>query len=149
EASSRTDPAGRIRINSSASYVAHRLAPILPEFVRQFPQISVDIIQSDAIADLLAEGSDIAIRAGALADSALLARSLGKTNFVFVAAPSWIEANGRPSSPASLGPRDLVNLAYRSPAPHRRGTAQSVRIQISDGEGVRQLVLAGVGPARM
>ena len=149
EASSRAAPTGRIRINSSASYVVHRLAPILPEFLRQYPQISLDIIQSDAVADLLVDGSDVAIRAGVLADSALVARSLGKTSFVFVAAPSWIEGNGRPSSPANLATTDLVNLSYRSPAHGRRGTGQSARVQISDGEGVRQLVLAGAGPARM
>jgi len=74
-ASSAEQPVGRIRINTSASYGTHILAPILAEFLWRHPGITVDIVQTDTVVDLLAERADIAVRAGPLASSSLIARS--------------------------------------------------------------------------
>lgn len=144
-------PSGRIRLNSSMSYVAHVLARILPAFLNQYPEISVDIIQTDAVADLLKEGSDIAIRAGALPASNLVARSLGATPLVVVAAPSWLERNGSPVDADDLPARDRMGFAYTRASGDwlRPGETIPPRIRVSDGEGIRCLALAGVGPARL
>ena len=144
-------PAGRIRVSSSASYVTHVLAPILPDFLALYPDIAFDIIQSDALADLVTDRTDIAIRAGPLTDSALFARSLGQTALIVAAAPSWIERHGMPVSLEQLAAHDRLGFAYPRAAdawlkPARGG---SMRIQVSDGEGIRQLALAGVAPARL
>ena len=144
-------PAGRIRINSSMSYVAHVLADILPAFLDHYPDISVDIIQTDAVADLLKDGSDIAIRAGALPASSLVARSLGETPLVIVAAPAWIARNGLPLDADDLAARDRVGFAYARASGDwlRAGETSPARVRVSDGEGIRRLVLAGVAPARL
>lgn len=144
-------PIGRIRISSSASYVAHILASILPAFLARFPDIALDIFQSDALSDLVADRTDIAIRAGPLADSALVARSLGQTAWVVAAAPSWIERHGIPASVEQLAAHDRLGFAYPRAAGGWLKPARdtSDRIRVSDGEGIRQLALAGVAPARL
>ena len=144
-------PAGRIRVSSSASYVIHVLAPILADFLTLYPDIAFDIVQSDELADLVADRTDIAIRAGTLADSALVARPLGPTALIVAAAPSWIERHGMPDSLEQLAAHDRLGFAYPRAAgewlkPSRSGPE---RIRVSDGEGIRQLALAGVAPARL
>src|SRR5690606_14942561 len=62
---------GRVRINTSASYFNHVLAPVLPQFIALYPGVSLDIVQTDAVVDLLAERTDVAIRAGPLKSSSL------------------------------------------------------------------------------
>jgi DNA-binding transcriptional LysR family regulator len=151
EAGGANLPSGRIRINSSASYVAHVLADILPAFLSQYPEISVDIVQTDTVADLLREGSDIAIRAGELPASNLIARSLGDTRLIVVASPSWIERHGMPANADDLLARDRLGFAYPRAAGDwlRPGEPAPARVRVSDGEGIRRLALAGVAPARI
>jgi DNA-binding transcriptional LysR family regulator len=144
-------PVGRVRINSSASYVTHVLAGILSGFLAQYPDISVDIIQTDALVDLLVEGSDVAIRAGVLPESSLIARSLGQTRMIVAAAPAWVERHGIPISIDQLAIGDRLGFAYPRAAGgwivKADGTPE--RVRVSDGEGVRRLALAGVAPARL
>jgi DNA-binding transcriptional LysR family regulator len=144
-------PSGRIRINSSASYVAHVLADLLPAFLNQYPGISVDVVQTDAVADLLQEGSDVAIRAGELPTSSLIARSLGDTRLIVVASPSWIERHGMPANAGDLLARDRLGFAYPRAAGDwlRAGESDPARVRVSDGEGIRRLALAGVAAARI
>jgi DNA-binding transcriptional LysR family regulator len=142
-------PSGRIRINSSASYVAHVLADLLPAFLNQYPEISVDVVQTDAVADLLQERSDVAIRAGLLPASSLIARSLGDTRLIVVASPSWIERHGMPANAGDLIARDRLGFSYPRAAGDwlRAGEADHARVRVSDGEGIRRLALAGVAAA--
>lgn len=144
-------PAGRVRIASSASYVTHVLAPLLPAFLGRYPDIAVDIVQSDAISDLVADRTDLAIRAGPLVDSGLIARSLGETTLVIVASPDWIERHGMPATLADLALYDRLGFSY----PRASGDwlqaahGEDNRVRVNDGEGIRQLALAGVAPARL
>jgi DNA-binding transcriptional LysR family regulator len=144
-------PSGRVRINSSASYVTHVLAGILTGFLAQYPDISVDIIQTDALVDLLVEGSDVAIRAGMLPESSLIARSLGQTRMIVAAAPAWVARHGIPTSIANLATGDRLGLAYPRAAEAWIAETNDTpeRVRVSDGEGVRRLALAGVAPARL
>lgn len=144
-------PVGRISINSSASYIAHILAALLPDFLARYPDIAIDIVQTDLLADLVADRTDVAIRAGPLADSGLVARSLGATPLTVVAAPAWIERHGMPKTLAALAAHDRLGFAYPRAENGwlRRSTMDHERIRVSDGEGLRQLALAGVAPARL
>jgi DNA-binding transcriptional LysR family regulator len=139
-------PTGRVRINSSASYITHILRHILPDFLEKYPDIALDIIQTDSVADLIAEASDIAVRAGPLANSELIARPLGKTRIVTVAAPAWIERQ----NVAGAG-SDRIGFTYRRAAGIwlSATNGEQERIRVSDGEGMRQLALAGIAPAQL
>ena len=57
-------PVGSIRINTSASYAVHVLAPLVAEFIELYPRIELDIVQTDRVVDLLAERTDVAVGAG-------------------------------------------------------------------------------------
>ena len=160
-------PAGRVRLNSSASYVSHILAPIMPGFLALYPEISLDIVQTDRVVDLLADRTDIAIRAGPMPSSSLMARKLGETAMMIVAAPEWIERHGLPKTLADLEAHERIGFGYSRAMkgwpllPAREApeignpTAEPIvmptigRVQMSDGEGIRRLALASVGPARL
>lgn len=146
EAAGASRPAGRVRINSSASYVTHVLRHILPTFLESYPDIALDIVQSDSVADLIADATDIAIRAGRLPSSELIARPLAASRIIAVAAPSWVERHGETkASQAHIGftyPRAAdIWLPSTGTRPER--------VRISDGEGMRQLAIAGIAPARL
>ena len=118
-ASAADRPAGRVRLNVSASYATHILAPVLPAFLDRYPEISLDIVQTDAIVDLIEDRSDIAVRAGPLKSSSLIARKLGETRMVIVASPAYLAERSRP-----LVPTDLLSHAC-------------IRVRLPDGSVYR------------
>jgi len=150
-------PSGRLRLSTSASYATHVLAGILPEFLERYPEITVDIVQSDLVVDLLEERMDVAVRAGPLKSSSLVARRLGDTAMTIVAAPSYVDQRGLPRTIEELERHDRLGLGYtRSmdgwPLISAGATIfapVAARIQANDGEALRQLVLAGNGIARL
>lgn len=150
-------PVGRIRLNTSASYATHILAPILPEFLERHPGVTLDLVQTDQIVDLLAERTDVAVRAGPLKSSSLVARKLGETAMVIVAAPSYLARFGEPKTVEDLDMHRRLGFGYVRTVdgwPLKRGGETVVvpvvgRVQASDGEALRQLALAGSGLARL
>lgn len=148
---------GRVRINTSASYFNHILAPVLPDFLALHPGVTLDITQTDAVVDLLAERTDVAIRAGPLKSSSLIARKLGETALTIVAAPAYLERCGVPRSVAELDTHTRLGFGYVRAIdgwPLLEDAKTIVvpttgRVQASDGEGLRRLALAGVGLARL
>ncbi len=150
-------PVGRVRINTSASYATHILAPLLPTFLVLHPGVTLDIVQTDAVVDLLAERTDVAVRAGPLKSSSLVARKLGETALTIVAAPSYLDIFGEPRTIAHLEGHNRLGFGYTRATdgwPLRENGETVVvpatgRVQASDGEGLRHLALAGVGIARL
>jgi DNA-binding transcriptional LysR family regulator len=150
-------PMGRVRLNTSASYSTHALAPALPEFLERHPGVSLDIVQTDAVVDLLAERTDVAIRAGPLKSSSLVARKLGETPMMIVAAPGYLERFGLPNTVADLETHNRLGFGYTRSVDGwpllDNGDAVVVpatgKIQASDGEALRHLALSGVGLARL
>ncbi|MCX8999855.1 LysR family transcriptional regulator [Rhizobiaceae bacterium BDR2-2] len=156
-ASAGEQPVGRVRVNTSASYANHILAPVLPAFLSRHPGVTLDIVQTDAVVDLLAERTDVAIRAGPLKNSSLVARKLGETALMIVAAPSYLDRCGEPHSIADLERHNRLGFGYARavdgwPLSENGATAivpATGRVQASDGEGLRHLALSGVGIARL
>ncbi|HVJ40433.1 MAG TPA: LysR family transcriptional regulator [Dongiaceae bacterium] len=94
-------PRGRLRISVPlVSY--HLLLPILPEFMRQHPEVELDIDFNDRIVDLVEEGVDVAIRSGDLPDSRLMARALRPFQLILCASPAYLETHGTPQTPRDL-----------------------------------------------
>ncbi len=90
-------PVGRIRLNTSKSYATHVLAPILPDFLDRHPGVTLELVETDMVIDLLAERTDVAVRAGPLKSSSLVARKLGDTAMTIVAAPAYLSRFGEPA----------------------------------------------------
>jgi len=150
-------PSGRIRLSTSASYATHILAPILPEFLARHPGITLDLILTDAVVDLFAERIDVAVRAGPLRTSSLLARKLGETPTVVVAASGYLQRRGMPRTIDDLDGHDRLGFGYIRAVDgwplRQQGEAVlhpvAGRISASDGEALRQLALNGSGVARL
>src|SRR5690606_13440325 len=81
---------------------AHILAPILPRFLALHPGITLDIVQTDLVVDLLAERMDVAVRAGPLKSSTLVARKLGETRMIIAASRDYLVRHGTPQTIADL-----------------------------------------------
>lgn len=150
-------PVGRIRVNTSASYASHILAPILPRFLARHESVTVDLVQTDLVVDLLAERTDVAVRAGPLKSSSLVARKLGDTAMVIVGAPSYLERFGMPERIDDLDRHNRLGFGYVRTIDgwplKAKGETIVVpvvgRVQASDGEGLRHLALGGSGLARL
>jgi DNA-binding transcriptional LysR family regulator len=156
-AASGERPAGRIRINTSASYGAHALARLIPEFLSRYPQIALDIVHTDQVVDLLADRSDVAVRAGPMRSSSLVARALGESRLRLVAAPGYLARRGTPASAADLERHDRLRFGYARASEgwpllvdgKRVTIPPAGPIQASDGEALRHLAVAGAGIARL
>ena len=100
---------GSIRIAAPMSFGVLHLAPALPLFMQQHPDVTLDVHFSDELIDVVDQGFDLALRISNLPDSSLLARRLCAVRILLVGAPSYFEQHGHPAHP-----RDLVtHLALR------------------------------------
>lgn len=99
----RTEPAATIRLTCSVNLGLQAVVPALSAFHELYPKVEIDLTMTDDIVDIVAEGIDIAIRGGKLADSELMARSLGRSRYRICASPEYLQARGRPQKVEELG----------------------------------------------
>jgi DNA-binding transcriptional LysR family regulator len=148
---------GRLRINASLPFGTMFVAPAVPSFLAAHPDVSIDLSFTDDVIDLLAQRADIAIRMGALPDSALVARKLGQSRRVVCAAPAYLAAHGTPRTPDDLQNHDCLGFTFRRAQPGWPFVVDGREIilpvagsvLVNNGETARQLALAGVGLARL
>lgn len=103
-ARARTQPRGRLRVDVGSSIANQILIPALPGFRALYPELLLDLGVSDRPVDLIGEGVDCVIRAGALADTSLVARRLADLDWVTCASPIYLRARGMPEHPNELQP---------------------------------------------
>jgi len=106
-------PSGNLRVDMPGLVSRLYLAPALPRFLAQYPEISVRATASDRFIDMVEEGVDVMIRIGAVADSGLVARQLMRTTFICCASPGFVRQYGTPASPGHL--HDFPCLGFTLP----------------------------------
>jgi DNA-binding transcriptional LysR family regulator len=162
EAEARGKPgyiSGVLRISTFTAFGPHQILRLLPEFTRRHPALKIDLDFSDRRVDLVAEGIDVAIRLGTLADSSLVARKIAWATRVVCAAPAYIERRGAPKTPQELADHDglgfrdpgLIHLndwPFDTPA-GRISVPISGPIVAGDGDTVFRLAESGLGIARL
>lgn len=99
---SQSQAQGLLRIGTSTAFGRRVIVPLALEFMARHPQVQVDLSFEDRYVDLVAQGIDVALRMGKLADSSLGARFLGMNPWVIVAAPAYLKKNGTPKKAQEL-----------------------------------------------
>ncbi|MEZ9910363.1 LysR substrate-binding domain-containing protein [Vibrio sp. 10N.261.51.A3] len=143
-------PKGRLRVDAASPFVFHQLVPLVQSFKEAYPDIELELTSNEGFVDLLEKRTDVAIRIGKLSDSTLHARPLGKSLLHIVASPDYLAKRGVPTKPEDLSSHQIVGFAGNKvlnhwPLPNQSDVAPTVTA--SNGETVRQLVLAGNGIA--
>lgn len=107
-------PHGRLRLTAPIALATLRLAPAFAAFSRQYPDITLDILLSDSIADFAEEGLDLAIRVGRVGSENLVARHIGDSVLLVAAAPDYLRRAGTPSCPDDLAHHECLTYTYSS-----------------------------------
>ncbi len=106
------EPKGVLKVNAPVSFGVLHLGPVMAEFMRQYPDLKIELTLNDRFIDPIEEGVDVTIRIGILADSSLIARRLAPARRVLVAAPEYLKAFGVPASPYDLARHRCLNYGH-------------------------------------
>ena len=146
-------PRGLLRITAPVALGTTMLPRLLAGYLRRHPEVKVDLVLQDHRLDLMADGLDVAIRAGKLPDSSLIARSLPPMQLVVCAAPAYVAAYGTPDRAADLASHNCLDFAYAAEqlvwrfASGDGDVAISIsgNLQINSGQALRAAALEGIG----
>ena len=105
-------PRGRLRLTAPIALATLRLAPAFAAFSRAYPEVTLDIVLSDSLADFAEEGLDLAIRVGRVGSDNLVARHIGETTLLAAAAPDYLARAGSPQLPGDLTRHTCLTYAY-------------------------------------
>ena len=149
-------PRGTLKVNAPFSFGIRHLGPAVAAYLAAYPEITIELSLNDRYIDLLAEGVDVALRIGRLADSSLIARRLAPIRLVACAAPAYIARRGTPAAPRDLAAHDCLLYTYAASAEDWRfigpgGEDEVVhvagRLYANNGDVLISAALAGVGVA--
>ena len=142
-------PSGTLKIAAPIAYGQIVLAPKLFTFQQRYPTVRLDVHLSDELVNVIADGFDLAIRYGRLADSELLSRHLERTDMRLVASPNYLERAGSPQTAAEL--ENHRGILTRPDLNHWTIDNQSIRVSWSISTGnmllTRDAACAGLGVA--
>ncbi len=146
-------PRGLLRVTAPIN--PGYLGPIVSDFLKRYPEVQLELVATGRVVDLIEERFDLGIRAGTLADSTLIARSLGSAKWFLVATPAYLKKRGRPRSPDDLKAHDCllfgagsggagVRLEQDDRSAH---VALSPRLSVSDMDVLHTATMGGLGIA--
>jgi DNA-binding transcriptional LysR family regulator len=149
-------PRGAVRLAAPMSFGLAHVAPILPEFLTSYPEVTVDLHLGDEVGDLVGGGFDMALRIAALRDSSLIARRLCQVRRLVAGAPAYFDRRGRPTHPTDLANHECLGHAYL-PSPevwrfvHVGGDEAAVTprgpLRANNADALAPALLAGLGVA--
>ncbi|HEY0201708.1 MAG TPA: LysR family transcriptional regulator [Burkholderiaceae bacterium] len=153
----RSAPRGVVRISASTSTGQRLLLPLVPLLLEAHPGLTLDLSFTDHVVDLAEAGVDIAIRWGQLPSSDMVARPLGRTRQLVVAAPDYLARHGVPRLPDDLARHLRLGWNYQRAVPRWPFQVEGRRVEVdigevirvNDGEVMRRLALQGAGLARL
>lgn len=154
--SMQATPNGSLRISVPVSFGINQVAGAVAQFLRAYPQVDVHMVLDDRYIALVAEGYDLAIRVGDLADSSLKARKLTEVARVLVASPGYLEQAGTPRVIDDLNAHQLLHYSYlstgnfwrlRGPSGEERHIRVGGRLTANNGDSLLKAAEAGIGIA--
>ncbi|MFZ5722231.1 MAG: LysR family transcriptional regulator [Pseudomonadota bacterium] len=148
-------PHGVLRVSAPMSFGLLHVAPALPEFMRRYPKVVIDLQMDDRKVDVVSEGFDVVIRIGRLADSSLVARRIAPVRMYTAAAPDYLRAHGTPQHPLDLRVHHcLVYTGTQLDWQYQDADGREFRVDVNgvyytnNGQALRDAALAGIGILR-
>lgn len=148
------EPQGVLKITAPIEIGAVILPEIIERFKKDYPKVIFDIDLSDRTVDLISEGFDLAIRAGELKDSSLVAKKFGDVYFALFASPAYLKKNGTLSHPKDLKNHWCLHFSRLSSETWKLTSSKGViEIPIKDSSRINELntlktlIINGVGVA--
>lgn len=146
---------GHLRLTAPAGFGRKHVAPLLREFLKLHPEVSVNLDLSDRVVDLVNESIDCGVRVGELADSSLVSIKLAENRRLVVASPAYLKRRGTPQTPDELDAHDCLSLGEQRgwvfADPEVPGTSFTRklkgRLECNDGAVLHEWALAGDGLA--
>jgi len=151
-----SQPKGTLKVTTSVAFGHHCLVPLLPEFNSLYPELTIDLLLTDSIVDILSERIDLAIRLGSLPDSTFIAQKLIINRYFVCASPNYLKQFGKPEKPSDLKEYKclLFPLAgfrsrwiFKDKYNNLTETAVNGSIIISSGIALQKCAIAGMGLA--
>ncbi len=145
---------GTVRVTTTNDFGRARLSPLIDHFLEKHPQVRIELVLSDEVANLIEEHFDLAIRTGPLTDSRFKSKLLIRQRRLICAAPTYWARYGKPRYPTELVQHNCLVLARAGdPQSHwdfrDQGRAFSVKVSgnrtANDGEALRAWAIAGAG----
>jgi DNA-binding transcriptional LysR family regulator len=151
------EPQGNLKISSPMSFGRLHVAPLIPKLLQRYPKLQIDLVMDDRKVDLVAGGFDVAIRAGNLPTSTLIARKLAPLRQVLCASPDYIDRYDRPGTPAELSSHNCLLYSYSSDANEwtliGEGGPETVTVsgsyQVNNSEALLEALREGIGIGRL
>ena len=151
------EPQGNLKISSPMSFGRLHVAPLIPKLLQRYPKLQIDLVMDDRKVDLVAGGFDVAIRAGNLPASTLIARKLAPLRQVLCASPDYIDRYDRPGTPAELSSHNCLLYSYSSDANEwtliGEGGPETVTVsgsyQVNNSEALLEALREGIGIGRL
>ena len=102
------DVKGLLRVHLRSSIGTQVIVPAIPEFLREHPDLKIEVTLTDEFANLVAEGIDVAVWLGKLENSSLIARKLNSGNRIICCSPAYASTNGLPKIPEDLSKHNCI-----------------------------------------
>jgi len=152
--SAQKEPRGLLRLTAPADIGHSLLAALVPAFLGKYPKMEVDVTVTNRVLDLIAEGVDLAIRAGELADSRLIAKRFSAGHFGLWASSSYLKSRGLPAHPKQLAEHECLrfslfkdNEVELTRGKEKSRVALAGRLRADDFETLKSLALRDAGIA--
>lgn len=149
----RAMPQGKLRVTAPVSFGAHRLTPVIGDYIAAHRQVNVELSLNDRVVDLAEEGFDCGIRMARDLDDRLIALPLATSSMLAVASPAWVARHGMPAHPSELGAHPLLGFAaWGQNHEWRFSRGDEVvlvpvrgRFSTNNGQALLSAAMAGVG----
>lgn len=146
-------PQGLLRVSAPVTLGACVIAPLVANYLEEYPQVQVELSLSNSRVDLIEDGYDLAVRIGNLGEAELVAKSLPPYKMSISASPAYLKRKGIPTSPADLNQHNCLTHSIWSSragwpidvAPTALTWPLQGRFSSNDGQALRAAALQGAG----
>lgn len=149
-----SNPRGQLSITAPALFGRLHLLPVIRDFMAGYPDVTVRLLLSNFVSDLMEEHIDLGVRIGKIADTSLIAMQIGSVRQLFCASPSYLAARGMPLRLEDLAGHDCITFsksgdalpwAIKRPGQPQQSITVAPRLIVTTAETAADATIAGGG----